>query len=97
MQMPGYSCGSLCTAAGTPTRLLHGAGTSERRCGGTAIGADEVNSSVLWGTTDQNTYTIVTGVATPVLFGGSYLPPGETSFVHGSLRRLRLRAHCRAK
>jgi len=44
-----------------------------------AVGADEVNSSVLWGTTDQNTYTIVTGVATPAAFGGAYLPPGETA------------------
>lgn len=48
---------------------------------GSAIGAYEVNSSVVWGTSDQNQYTIVTGLAeNQVLLGipaGTYLPPGE--------------------
>ena len=45
----------------------------------TPIGADEVNSSVVWGTSDQNGYTLVTGVASPALLGGAFLPPGETA------------------
>jgi hypothetical protein len=46
---------------------------------GNPVGADEVNSSVVWGTSDQNGYTIVTGVATPALLSGAFLPPGETA------------------
>jgi len=45
----------------------------------TPVGANEVNSSVVWGSTDQNGYTVVTGVATPALFGGAFLPPGSTT------------------
>ncbi len=48
-----------------------------------AIGANEVNSSVLWGTSNGGTYTIVTGVATPALLGGAYLPPGEIATCTG--------------
>jgi hypothetical protein len=46
---------------------------------GNPVGADEVNSSVVWGASDQDGYTIVTGVATPALLGGAFLPPGETA------------------
>ena len=45
----------------------------------TPIGAAEVNSSVVWGSTNQNGYSIVTGVATPAFGGGAYLPPGSTT------------------
>ena len=72
-----------CTALGTPFACCTGAGTGSCPAGGGAVGADEVNSSVVWGTADQNTFTIVTGVATPVLFGGAYLPPGETGSCTG--------------
>jgi hypothetical protein len=77
---------AACTGAGTPLSCCTGVGTSTGTgdcAGGTAVGADEVNSSVLWGTSDQNTFTIVTGVATPALFSGAYLPPGETATCTG--------------
>jgi len=45
----------------------------------TPVGANEVNSAVVWGATNQNGYTIVTGVSTPALAGGAFLPPGSTT------------------
>ena len=79
---------AVCTGAGTPYACCtgQGSGNGTAQCAGsngTAVGANEVNSSVVWGTTDQNTFTIVTGVSTPALFGGAYLPPGETASCTG--------------
>jgi hypothetical protein len=81
-----------CTGPGTsvagPEACCTGLGTSNGTgtcLDGGPVGADEVNSSVVWGTTDQNTYTIVTGVASPALGipGNPYLPPGETASCTG--------------
>ena len=79
---------AACTGAGTPYACCtgQGSGNGTADCAGsngTAVGANEVNSSVVWGTSDQNTFTIVTGVSTPALFGGAYLPPGETASCTG--------------
>ena len=79
---------AVCTGAGTPYACCtgQGSGNGTAQCAGsngTAVGANEVNSSVVWGTSDQNTFTIVTGVSTPALFGGAYLPPGETASCTG--------------
>jgi hypothetical protein len=84
--VPAATCIAAGTSTAGPLACCTGLGTSDGTgaCGaGSAVGADEVNSSVLWGTTDQNTYTIVTGVATPAEFGGEYLPSGETASCTG--------------
>jgi len=69
---------ACCTGLGTST------GAAPCNTGG-AVGADEVNSSVVWGTSDQDTFTIVTGVASPALdiAGNPYLPPGSTTSCTG--------------
>ncbi len=48
------------------------------------VGAYEVNSSVVWGSTDSSTYTIVTGISTVAPpFYGTLTYPGETATCTG--------------
>jgi len=75
----GLVANANCTANQVPFLCCTGAGMGTCPVNNmqiTPIGAAEVNSTVQWGSTDQNSYTIVTAISTPVQFNGQYIPPG---------------------
>lgn len=74
-------------AAAEPTSLCYDADAGLTSISypvtGSPVGANEVNSSVVWGSANQNTYTIVTGLASASLIGGVFIPPGEMATCTG--------------